>query len=62
MPESSTPTSTPMARLWVKTTNDRRQHHHRRGARMGARLLIEDQEKVPIETMIMIATSAAIGI
>ena len=62
MPDSSTPTSTPIARLWVNTTtatvtNITIELCHGCTRRLG----IEFQLNVPMETMIMIATSAGIG-
>ena len=62
MPDRSTPTSTPMARLWVQTTVTTvasMTMEEERGWTASA--VIEDQEKVPIETMIMIATRAGMG-
>ena len=63
MPDSKTPTRTPIARLCVETTPATVASMttlELRGCVL--RFLIDVQLKVPIETMIMTATSAAIGI
>src|SRR5690554_1249674 len=61
--DKSTPTSTPKARLWVATTT-KTVAIITILVETGCffRLIIEVQEKVPIETMIITATKAAIGI
>ena len=62
-PDKSTPTRTPIARSCVKTTTTTVEIMTTLAASgCSRRLRIEAQLKVPIETMIITATSAAIGI
>src|SRR3546814_20243362 len=62
MPDSSTPTRTPIARLWVATTTATVASMTLLELRGWLRRVrIDDRLKVPIDTMIMIATRAAIG-
>src|SRR3546814_17115162 len=62
MPDSSTPTRTPIARLWVATTTATVASMTMLELRGWLRRFrIDDQLKVPIDTMIMMATRAAIG-
>ncbi len=62
MPERSTPSSTPMARLWVITTPATVASMTMLDERGCVRRFpSEDQLNVPTETMIMMATSAGIG-
>src|SRR5690625_2190812 len=63
MADNSTPTNTPIARLWVTTTTATTTiiTMFDDNGSLGM-LRIESHEKVPIETMIITAASAAIGI